>query len=206
MLELKSSYAGFLFDMDGTLVDSRLVVERTWRDWAGRHQLNLDSILARSHGRRTIDTISEFAPDGVDIAQEADEFDAIEANDINGIVAVPGASAFLKQLPKDKWAVVTSAGRLLAERRIQAAGLPLPDVMVTADDVRHGKPDPEGYIKAAFLLGAEPEACVVFEDAPAGIEAAQAAGCDLVAIRCASPNLTVYHCQSVEDFTDIVLI
>lgn len=171
-----------LFDMDGTLVDSTAVVERTWGRFARRHQLELADILVQSHGRRTGETVQYFAPPGVDIKQEIARVVAEEVADVEGIVAVPGAAALLASLPRQAWAVVTSANRELAERRMSAAGLPLPEVMIAAEDVRQGKPAPEGYLAAAQRLGVAPADCLVLEDAPAGLQAARVAGMRVLAI------------------------
>ncbi|MFR9730974.1 HAD-IA family hydrolase [Saccharopolyspora sp. MS10] len=171
-----------LFDMDGTLVDSTAVVERTWRDFAERHGLDVADILAGSHGRRSGETIAQHLPSGADLAAETARVDAQEMRDLNGVVAVPGAAELLAGLPAGSWALVTSAGADLAARRMAAAGLPMPGVVVTAEDVRHGKPDPEGYRKAAAGLGVPPEATVVFEDAEAGIAAGRAAGARVVVV------------------------
>lgn len=180
--------AGLLFDMDGTLVDSTAVVERTWRSFAGRHGLDLARILAVSHGRRTEETVAEFAPAGVDVEAETRRLVAQEVSDTDGIVAVSGAAQLLASLPTGSWALVTSAGRALAEARMAAAGLPVPPVLVSADDVTAGKPSPEGYLTAADRLGVASEQTVVFEDAEAGLLAAVASGArTLVVGACAAP-------------------
>ncbi|MFJ8882608.1 HAD-IA family hydrolase [Streptomyces sp. NPDC102402] len=166
-----------LFDMDGTLVDSTAAVERTWSRFAGRHGLDLAVILASAHGQRTAETVAAHAPPGTDVAAETAWLVAQDVADTGGTVAVPGAARLLAELPPDRWAVVTSAGRELAERRMAAAGLPLPEVLISADDVLEGKPSPEGFLAAAERLGADPARAVVFEDAELGLLAARAAGC-----------------------------
>ncbi|AZQ34552.1 HAD family hydrolase [Streptomyces cyaneochromogenes] len=171
-----------LFDMDGTLVDSTVVVERTWRRFARRHGLDAERILATAHGRRTGETVARYAPAGVDVAAETARLVAEEVEDVDGIVPVPGAPALLASLAGDRWAVVTSAGRELTHRRMAAAGLPLPSLLVSADDVREGKPSPEGYLTAAAALNVRPAATVVFEDAEAGLRAAAAAGAPAVVV------------------------
>ncbi len=177
-----------LFDMDGTLVDSTAVVERTWRSFAARYDLDVTRILAVSHGRRTEETVAEFAPPGVDVRTESRHLMAQEVADTEGIVAVPGAAEVLASLPAGSWALVTSAGRTLAEARMAAAGLPMPPVVVSADDVTAGKPSPEGYLTAAHRLGIRPEQAVVFEDAEAGLLAARACGAHTVVVgACAAP-------------------
>ncbi|SEF67377.1 sugar-phosphatase [Actinacidiphila yanglinensis] len=174
--------AAVLFDMDGTLVDSTAVVERTWRAFADRHHLDAERILAVSHGRRTEETVAAFAPPGVDTGAEARRLVAREVVDTEGIVAVPGAAELLASLPEDRWALVTSAGRDLTAARMGAAGLPMPPVVVCADDVSAGKPHPEGYLTAAARLGTAAGRTLVFEDAEAGLLAARASGARTVVV------------------------
>lgn len=200
ILVLKKQYDKVLFDMDGTLVDSRAVVERVWRKWAARHALDIAAILKVSHGRRAIDTVRAFSVDTMDNDAEVAWLAHEEMSDIEGIVAVAGAAELLARLKSNDWAVVTSADRRLACRRLTAAGLPVPDVLVTAEDVQSGKPDPEGYRLAATRLGTVAGRCLVFEDAPAGIEAGIAAGSDVIAIRAARPHAFEDMCPTVEDF------
>jgi sugar-phosphatase len=171
-----------LFDMDGTLVDSREIVERLWLQWAAEHGLSAEAILAVAHGRRTLETIQLVAPH-LATPEEAARLDALEAQEDGHETAVPGAVALLNALPPDRWAVVTSAGRKLAAARLAAVGLPLPRVLVGADDVVLGKPSPEGYLRAAGLFGVAPERCVVMEDTPAGAQAGRAAGARVVGLR-----------------------
>lgn len=168
--------------MDGTLVDSTAVVERVWRQWAARHHLDVDRILPLVHGRRTIETIREAAPHLNFSEDEAARFDAEEAQDSRGVLPVAGAVHALSSLSRDQWAVVTSATRELAETRLRFAGLPIPSVLVSADDVREGKPSPEGYLLAAARLGVSSAECLVIEDARAGIEAGVRAGMQVLGI------------------------
>lgn len=168
--------------MDGTLLISHAVVERVWRRWADSHGLDADAILAVSHGRRMIDTMREVCPSGLSAEAEAARLDQEEREDTEGIVAVEGAADFLRSLPGDRWAIVTSADAILADIRLRAAGLTPPPVLVTAEDVTVGKPDPQGYREAARRLGFAPGNCVVFEDAPAGIAAGRAAGAHVIAL------------------------
>lgn len=171
-----------LFDMDGTLVDSTAVVERTWADFSLRHGLDVEEVLAFAHGRPTASTTAHFLDDADAAVAEAARLAALEERTVDGIVEVPGAAALVAGLPEDRWAVVTSAGRRLAERRLDAAGVPRPTVLVTADDVARPKPDPEGYLLAARLLGVPVEACVAFEDSEAGVRAAVASGARTVVV------------------------
>src|SRR5256885_16740418 len=172
--------SGFLFDLDGVLVDSRAVVERTCRRWALRHHLDPEKVLQVAHGRRTRDTVRAAAPH-LETDREAAWLDAAELADVAGLSAVPGASQFLTALPTNSWAVVTSCGRALAELRLTSVGL-IPTVLVTSEDVSQGKPAPDGYRLGAKRLGLDPAACLVFEDAPAGIAAARAAGAQVIAL------------------------
>jgi sugar-phosphatase len=176
----------FLFDLDGTLVDSRVVVARHWGLFARRHGLALERILAVCHGRRTADTIADVAP-GLDAAHEAAILDAAEEVDVDGLVPVPGAAELLVRLDGAPWAVVTSGHRTLATRRLEAVGLPVPRVLVAGDEVVHGKPHPEGFLRAAEQLGVAASACVVVEDAPAGLAAGRAAGALVVAVTTTHP-------------------
>jgi mannitol-1-/sugar-/sorbitol-6-phosphatase len=175
-----------LFDLDGTLVDSRLVVERHWAALCERLGLDFPAVLAILHGVRSSDTIRAVAP-GVDAAAEAALLDAAEEADTDGLVAVAGAAQVLAELPAGAWGVVTSGHRTLAERRLRAVGLPVPAVMVCGDEVTRGKPDPTPFLAGARLLGVPPETCVAFEDAPAGIRSARTAGMPVVGITTTHP-------------------
>ncbi len=200
---LQRVYARVIFDMDGTLVDSRTVVERVWRKWALRLGVSAERIITEAHGRRTREIMEMFAPEGMDIDQATSELEAEESGDANDIVAIPGAAELLQWIPAGDWAVVTSATRELASRRMLAAGLPLPRLLISAEDVAAGKPDPEGYSSASERMSASPADCLVFEDAPAGILAAKAAGCDVVAIAAAHPHDFACDCPMVADYNCI---
>lgn len=171
-----------LFDMDGTLVDSTAVVEQVWGEFAARYGLDLEEILRTSHGVQAGDTVRRFAPPRSDLRALTAELGAMERVRTAGIVPLPGAARLLETLPADAVALVTSADRILADIRMRAAGLAMPATVVTAELVTRGKPDPEGYLKAAAGLGVDPADAVVFEDAPAGIAAGVAAGIRTVAV------------------------
>ncbi|UZE15164.1 HAD-IA family hydrolase [Pseudomonas sp. B21-053] len=175
-------YRAFLFDMDGTVLNSIAAAERIWTAWALRHGIDVAKFLPTIHGARAIDTINRQGLPGLDAEAEAAFITEAEIEDVEGIVEVVGAAAFLKTLPADQWAIVTSAPRALALRRMAAAGIPEPAVMVTAEDVKAGKPDPAGYRLAAQRLGVEVTECLIFEDATVGIQAADAAEADLLVI------------------------
>lgn len=175
-------FAAFLFDMDGTVLSSIVASERVWGAWAQRHGLNVDAVLKCIHGRRAIETVRSFNIPDVDEAAEVLALMKGEIADTDGIDAIEGAAAFLTALPADRWAIVTSAPRALAKIRLAAAGLPIPAVLVTAEDVERGKPAPDCFLLAAQRLGHPIEDCLVFEDAPAGIAAGEAAGAKVVVI------------------------
>lgn len=175
-------YSAFLFDMDGTILDSIAVANRIWADWARRQGLDAAEVLAAMHGVQVLDTVRRFAPAGVDAQREAEAITLAEIGDVDGIVEIPGAARFLGLLPPERWAIVTSAPRELALRRIAAAGTPLPAVLISAEDVGASKPAPDGFLAAAKALDVAAADCLVWEDSPAGIAAAEAAGMDVVIV------------------------
>jgi sugar-phosphatase len=174
--------AALLFDLDGVLINSTPAVARVWRRWAIEHGFNADEVVARAHGRPSLTTVSEYLPNS-DHAAENREVERREIADLEGVVPLPGALDLLGSLPADRWTIVTSCTRPLAEVRVQAAGLPLPKKMITSSDITHGKPHPEPYLKGASLLGFPPEECIVLEDVPAGVRAGKAAGARVVAFK-----------------------
>ena len=170
-----------LLDLDGVLVDSGASTERAWRLWAEKRELDAEEILKIAHGRRTVETVQLVAPH-LSAEEELTILEDIEAEDVASIGEIPGAAKLLPALPAERWAVVTSGTRKLATSRLHQMSLPVPRVLVSAEDVVNGKPDPECYLKAAQLLDVNPEGCVVVEDAPAGIEAAHAAGMRVITL------------------------
>jgi mannitol-1-/sugar-/sorbitol-6-phosphatase len=170
-----------LFDLDGVLIDSRVCVERHWTRWANGHGIDLVLVLAEAHGRRTTDTIRAVAPT-LDIEAEARLIEEAETVDFDGVTTLPGAAPLLEALPPASWGVVTSGTRALALGRLAHGGLPIPEQLITADDVKRGKPDPEPYLAGAAALAVEPAHCLVVEDAPAGIRAGNAAGMTVLAV------------------------
>ena len=175
-----------LFDIDGTLVDSTAAVVRTWETWAAQRGIDAQEILRVCHGRRTEDTLTFFLPAEQHAAAIA-ELGQLELADLDDVIALPGTQSLLRRLPTDRWAAVTSGSRHVMETRLTATGLPIPDVLVSAEAVEAGKPDPEGYLKAAAALGRDPGRCLVVEDAPAGIEAGRAAGARVLAVATSHP-------------------
>jgi sugar-phosphatase len=173
---------GVLFDMDGVLVDSTAAVTRVWSVWAKKHGLDADAVVKMAHGRPSISTIRELLPES-DHEAEDREVERMEIEDVQGIVALPGASELLRAIPPNKYAIVTSATRALAEVRLRAAGLPVPANLVTARDVQRGKPNPDPYLMGAKILGDTPAECVVIEDAPSGVRAGKAEGARTIALR-----------------------
>jgi len=176
------SFAAFLFDMDGTILSSIAAAERVWARWAARHGLDVAAFLPTIHGMRSVETVRRLGLPGVDPEAEAAAITAEEMLDVQGIEPIAGIAGFLAALPAGRWAVVTSAPRELARRRIAAAGLPAPALMIAAEDVTRGKPAPDCFELAAARLGVSARDCLVFEDAPAGIAAAESAGAGVVVI------------------------
>ena len=177
-----SRFDGFLFDMDGTILTSIVAAERAWGKWGASHGLDLKTFIPTIHGRRAIDTIAAQNIPGIDLQAEVAKLVQLEMEDVEGISPIGGAAEFLKRLPPERWALVTSAPAKLAVRRLEAAGLPVPKYKVTADDVEHGKPAPDCFLMGAKTLGFPPENCLVFEDAEVGIKAGEAAGCSVLVI------------------------
>lgn len=175
------SCSAILFDLDGVLVDSTRSVDREWREWAAQKGVDGDAIMAIAHGVRTVEVIRTVAPH-LDAEAEAWEIENREAGSQDGVVVMPGALELVRSLPMQRWGVVTSGSRALATARLQYCGLPVPEVLVTSDDVTQGKPHPEPYLKGAMRLGFAPVECLVIEDAPAGIQSARAGGMQVIGL------------------------
>lgn len=171
----------FLFDMDGTLITSTRAVERCWTAWAKKNNLDPSHVLETIHGRPARESIKILAPQA-NLEEEAAWMLQLELSDDVGVSAIAGAREFLESLNDFPWGIVTSADRVLAEHRLNLCGMPLPSVLISADDVKAGKPHPEGYLKAATLLGCVPARCLVLEDTPAGLAAGRAAGAMLLGL------------------------
>ncbi|RMN17914.1 hypothetical protein ALQ63_02171 [Serratia plymuthica] len=177
---------GFLFDLDGTLVDSLPAVERAWINWAKRRGINPQDVLDFIHGKQAITSLRHFMPGESEAAiqQEFLLLEQVEAQDTDGVTALPGAAALLARLNAldIPWAIVTSGSIPVATARRNAGGLPQPEVFITAEQVKHGKPQPDAYLLGAERLGLAPQDCVVVEDAAAGILSGLAAGCQVIAV------------------------
>ncbi|GFE82230.1 glycerol-3-phosphatase [Steroidobacter agaridevorans] len=176
------SFAAILFDMDGTLLSSIEAAERVWTRWAAQFGIDARTFLHGIHGQRAVDSVRQLNIPGVDPVAEAHAITLAEIEDVEGVHPIPGAREFVSTLPEGRWAIVTSAPRALAVRRLAAAGLKPPSVFITAEDIPRGKPDPACYQLAARQLGWTADDCVVFEDAAAGIRAGEAAGAPVVVI------------------------
>lgn len=199
-------YAAFLFDMDGTILTSIIAAERVWADWARSHGLDVDVFLPTIHGKRSVDTVRGLGLPDIDAEAEAHRITLAEIEDVDGIEAIAGVAAFLATLPAERWAIVTSAPRALAQARIAAAGLPLPPVLVAAEDVKHGKPAPDPFLLGAEKLGMRPEECLVFEDTLAGLQSAAAAGMDSVMVTATHKHPVETDVTGVPDYDDLRVI
>jgi len=178
--------SAILFDLDGVLVDSTRSVARQWRRWAEENNIDPEKVLAIAHGRRTIEVVRILAPQ-LDAEAEEKKIEKREADDNDGVTVMPGAAELLKSIPEGSWCIVTSGTRYLATSRLRFFHLPIPRVLVAADDVQKGKPDPEPYLKGAELLKVKPTECLVIEDAPAGIRSAHAGGMKAIALTSTYP-------------------
>ncbi len=195
---MKIHAQALLFDNDGTLVSSLASVDRCWTRWATEYGITAEEFArVELHGRPAAEIAADLLPAHV-VPEAVARIEDLEVEDVpnGGVHLLPGTRAFLDSLPAERWAVVTSATRRLAEARLDAVGI-LPKTLVAADDITRGKPDPEPYLLAARTLGVDPARCVVFEDAPAGLAAGRAAGMTTVA-------LTTTH-QAHELHADLVV-
>jgi sugar-phosphatase len=191
------SCSAILFDLDGVLVDSTRAVDREWREWAARKGVDGDAIMAIAHGVRSVEVIRRVAPH-LDAEAEAIAIENHEAHDQHGVAVMPGAVDLLRSIPDGRWGVVTSGSKVLATNRLLYCGLPLPDVLVTSDDVTHGKPHPEPYLKGAARMGVVPPECLVFEDAPAGIQSARAGGFKVIGI------MSTYQAEALREADAVI--
>jgi mannitol-1-/sugar-/sorbitol-6-phosphatase len=188
--------AAILFDLDGVLVDSTGSVTRQWQMWAEEQNIDPQRVVEVAHGVRAIEIVRRLAPH-LDAAAEVVRIEKREAADHEGVAVMPGAAELLKAIPEGRWCVVTSGTRYLATARLKLANLPTPKVLVAADDVSKGKPDPQPYLMGAELLGMNPAECLVIEDAPAGIRAAHAGGMKAIGITSTYPASGLQEADAV---------
>jgi sugar-phosphatase len=188
--------SAILFDLDGVLVDSTRSVARQWRLWAEENNIDPEKVLEIAHGRRTIEVVRILAPH-LNPEAETSKIEKREADDIEGVAVMPGAADLLKSIPEASWCVVTSGTRYLATSRLRFFHLPIPRVLVAADDVEKGKPDPEPYLKGAELLKVKPADCLVIEDAPNGIRSAHAGGMKAIALTSTYPESELQEADAV---------
>lgn len=195
-------YAAFLFDMDGTILNSIRVTERVWSEWAKRHGIDSAQFLQSMHGVRATELISKHVPTHL-VEVEFDWVYQAEMAGIGDVVPIEGAADFLRGLPAGQWAVVTSAQREMALARLKFVGLPLPELLITAEDVANGKPAPDCFLLAAERLGVAATDCLVFEDAPAGISAAETAGAGIIVVSAAHKSPVKTSHPMINNFTGL---
>lgn len=203
MSEIRCS--ALLFDMDGVLINSTPVAARVWSRWAVQHGFDPETVVNMAHGRPSRSTIRDLMPDS-NIELEDKEVERMEMEDVEGVVLLPGARELLDSLPADRWTIATSCTRPLAEVRLRAVGLPIPERIVTSSEVKIGKPDPEPYLKAAAKLGFSASDCIVVEDVKAGVTSGKASGARVIAftttltraeIEVSDPDWIVENCSSI---------
>jgi len=187
--------SAILFDLDGVLLDSTRVVAEQYTRWARENGLDPDYVMEAAHGVRTVEVIQRVAPH-LDAVAETKKIEDREAA-ADGIVQIPGALVLLNSIPRGRWAVVTSGTRFLAVNRMKKFVIPVPDIVVTADDVSNGKPDPEPYRLGAELLKTDPAQCVVLEDAPAGIRSAHGAGMKVISLPSTYPKSALHEADAI---------
>jgi mannitol-1-/sugar-/sorbitol-6-phosphatase len=195
---LLAEAGALLVDLDGTLINSDGPVNRAWRGFADRHRLDPDEVAHSAHGRPSRETVAALLGDVPNLAEEQAWIERQEVNDTDGVIALPGAHELLTN-PGRPLAIVTSCTDALAAARLGAAGLPTPEVVVTADQITKGKPDPEPFLLGAQRLGVDPATCVVLEDAPAGITAGRAAGARVIAVRTTHGDADLQAADAIAD-------
>ena len=198
-------FSAFLFDMDGTILTSVAAAERAWTTWALAHDVDITSFIHTIHGVQAVETIRRLSRPDLDPVREAAAVTRLEIADVQGVESIPGAGALLRAVPMNRWALVTSSPRALALRRMEAAGLPIPVVIITAEDVHQGKPAPDCFLMAASRLGVPPTGCLIFEDSPAGVAAADAAGAEVIVMTAThSHPLETVH-PTISSFTGLTV-
>jgi sugar-phosphatase len=187
--------SAILFDLDGVLLDSTRVVTQQYTRWARENGLDPVQVIEAAHGVRTMEVVRRVAPH-LDAEAETRKIEEREAA-ASEVIVMPGAVDLVSSIPRDRWCVVTSGSRYLATTRMRRFGVPMPDVLVTADDVKRGKPDPEPYLKGAQLLRVNPAECVAVEDAPAGIRSAHAAGMKVISLPSTYSEGDLYEADAI---------
>ena len=205
-----SHLKAFLFDLDGTLINSMAAVDRAWTEFAGRNDLDVKMVLNLIHGRPASQSVNQLLSHA-DEATRQKELDWIvkkESNDVEGIVPISGALEFLDRLDALAlpWGIVTSGSMTVATRRMKATGVRKPEKLVTADQIKRGKPDPEPYLLGASQLGFSPQDCAIFEDAPAGFESARAAGGKVVAVDACNTNHDLGALPFIREYQQIDIV
>ena len=192
-----------VFDLDGVLANSIAMVEKAWRAWALSHSLDPDQVIEITHGRRKTEIIATAAP-WLDAQAEAHRIIDMEMDLIHEVIPIPGAQAFVESLPAGCWAIATSGEKEMAKARLRQAGMPIPQSFVAAEDVVRGKPNPECYLKAVAGIGFSPSDCLVFEDAPLGVEGAIAGGMTAIGVSTTYPVEALHRAVvTVPDFRTV---
>ncbi len=192
------SCQAILFDLDGTLIDSWRCVEYAWQTWCREHSIEYDDLLHKFNGTRAIDIIRTLKPE-LDYEKEANKVDLLELSNPHYLTAIIGAIDLLSLMPPNRWGIVTSGTHHVSSHKLKHAQITVPDTFITAEKVTQSKPHPQGYLLAASLLGIEPKDCLVFEDAPKGIEAARAAGMKVIALKSTFPNDALSQAETCID-------
>jgi mannitol-1-/sugar-/sorbitol-6-phosphatase len=197
----------WLFDLDGTLIDSGACIAAAWSAWCQKHGLNAENVIHEAYGRRAADSMRFILPES-DVDAEVAFLEDMECELVEGLVVAPGAHLLLEQISVNPWAIVTSGSNRVATHRIEHTRLRIPPVLISADDVSNGKPDPEGYLLAASRLNVNPTDCIVVEDAVAGIRAGKSAGMKVIAVASTHSVKELveadYVCESLIRLTDVV--
>ncbi|KAJ2080353.1 hypothetical protein H4R24_003137 [Coemansia sp. RSA 988] len=207
MVEIKAQ--GILFDMDGTLVDTTVCVEKAWRTLGAKYGVDINQLLKNVHGRPSLDTIKEFFPETCHTVEFAKEFELSVVNITEGVHAVPGVYEAVAAVDRSKWAVVTAASKIWAKTRLGQVGLPLPNILISAEDVTNGKPNPEGYLHGTSVLGQEPKNIVIFEDAVNGVKAGVTSGATVIAVLTSTSRRDLLAAGAhhiVDDFTKVKIV
>jgi len=195
-------FKAFIFDLDGTLVDSAAIVELVMRRWCRENEIEYALLEDSSRSSRTEDTVRSVAPH-LDCKCEAEKIEAIEREELKNLKEIRGASAFLKRLPERQWALATSSDSLTAKAKLHATGMPFPSVLIGGDQVDSGKPHPEAYLSAAAGLKLSPGDCLAFEDSDTGISSAVAAGCRVMVVGALRTTSISQIIGNIMDFEEI---